>query len=95
MLYWTDRGEVPFGNSLNRAEIDANGHARPMASGLFPKHEIIAQNFDEAIGLRLDNASGTIYVSDLGGTLWKIQGGVKSKVFEDKTNAFTGFVIVP
>ncbi|KAG9640834.1 putative 3-hydroxyacyl-CoA dehydrogenase, partial [Aureobasidium melanogenum] len=95
MLYWTDRGEVPFGNTLNRAEIDANGHARPMASGLFPKHEIIAQNFDEAIGLRLDNASGIIYVSDLGGTLWKIQGGVKSKVFEDKTNAFTGFVIVP
>lgn len=95
MLYWTDRGEVPFGNSLNRAELDASGHARPVASGLFLKHEIIAQNFDEAIGLRLDSASGSIYVADLGGTLWKVQGGFKSKVFEDKTNAFTGFVIVP
>ncbi|THW46325.1 putative 3-hydroxyacyl-CoA dehydrogenase [Aureobasidium pullulans] len=95
MLYWTDRGEVPYGNSLNRAQLDANGRARPMDNGLFPKHEILFNGFDETIGLRLDMSNDTIYVSDLGGTLWKLQKGVKSKVFEDKTNAFTGFVIVP
>lgn len=95
MLYWTDRGEVPFGNSLNRAQLDTTGSALPVKTGIFPKHEIIAQNFDEAIGLRLDKAKDTIYVADLGGTLWKIHGGVKSKVFEDKTNAFTGFALVP
>ena len=95
MLYWTDRGEVPYGNSLNRAQLDANGRARPMDNGLFPKHEILSNGFDETIGLRLDVSNDTIYVSDLGGTLWKLQKGVKSKVFEDKTNAFTGFVIVP
>ncbi|THX79170.1 putative 3-hydroxyacyl-CoA dehydrogenase [Aureobasidium pullulans] len=95
MLYWTDRGEVPYGNSLNRAQLDANGRARPMENGLFPKHEILFNGFDETIGLRLDMSNDTIYVSDLGGTLWKLQKGVKSKVFEDKTNAFTGFVIVP
>lgn len=94
-LYWTDRGEVPYGNSLNKAQLDSNGAACPVVGGLFAKHENVAQNFDEAIGLRLDKANSIIYVADLGGTLWKIQGGIKSKVFEDKTNAFTGFALIP
>lgn len=88
-LYWTDRGELPFGNTLNRVALDAAGKATA-------KHEIIAQKFDEAIGLKLDPTSKTVFVSDLGGTIWSCNydGTEKKKVFENKEACFTGLTIV-
>lgn len=88
-LYWTDRGELPFGNTLNRARTS-------VASGESIKHEIIAQNFDEAIGLKLDPTTQSIFVSDMGGTVWRcnFDGSGKSVVFQDKSNAFTGMTLV-
>ncbi|KAJ0363367.1 hypothetical protein COL26b_012988 [Colletotrichum chrysophilum] len=47
MLYWTDRGDPPTGNSLNRANVELGG-----------KIEILAIRLHETIGLALDkNAS--------------------------------------
>ena len=93
-LFWTDRGEVPFGNTLNQIALDEAGGV-VLGEGLL-KHSIIAQNFDEAIGLRIERRSKSIYVSDLGGTVWKcnFDGSGKVKVFEDKSCAFTGLVVV-
>lgn len=88
-LYWTDRGELPYGNTLNRARMN-------VAAGDSVKHEIIAQNFDEAIGLKLDPATQSIFVSDIGGTVWRcnFDGSGKSVVFHDKSNAWTGMTLV-
>jgi hypothetical protein len=52
-LYWTDRGDPPFGNSLNRADVSA-----PLAPGATPhgpsRELIIAERFHETIGLTVD-----------------------------------------
>lgn len=97
-LYWTDRGELPYGNTFNKLLLDNSG-TRPAASHPDPvsgiQYEIIVQNFDEAIGLTFDLETGRWYVSDIGGTIWSfdVNGGRKTKVYEDKSCAFTGIVM--
>ncbi|GHJ86698.1 hypothetical protein NliqN6_3100 [Naganishia liquefaciens] len=50
MLYWTDRGDPPFGNTLNRYEV--NKRHDPSAKPAGPIASlIIADHFPEAIGL--------------------------------------------
>lgn len=61
-IYWTDRGAAPLGNTLNRAAIPPKG-----AQGEQP--QILADGFDEAIGLAVDRAAGVAYVTDLGGSI--------------------------
>jgi hypothetical protein len=52
-LYWTDRGDPPFGNSLNRADVSA-----PLKPGATPRGPsstlVIAERFHETIGLTVD-----------------------------------------
>jgi hypothetical protein len=62
VLYWTDRGNPPEGNTLNRAPIPA-----PDARGEQPT--IVASGFGEAIGLALDLPGQVAYVSDLSGSI--------------------------
>lgn len=64
-LFWTDRGHQPGGNSLNRAELPAAGE-----KGADP--EILADGFEEAIGLAVDTQAHVAYVSDLSGSIWVI-----------------------
>lgn len=59
-LYWTDRGDPPNGNTLNRATI---------RDGKAAGHEILLSGLKEAIGLALDDEGRRVFVSDLGGTL--------------------------
>ncbi|MEV6028134.1 3-hydroxyacyl-CoA dehydrogenase [Streptomyces sp. NPDC052036] len=63
MLYWTDRGDPPRGNSVNRAPLDPppTGRREP---------EILWTHLMEGIGLALDRASARLYVTDLGGTVY-------------------------
>lgn len=68
ILYWTDRGAEPNGNSLNCAKITSTG---------LIDHQIIVHGFKEAIGLSLDQ--DCIFVSDLSGTVYKIELKTKSK----------------
>src|SRR4029079_6714056 len=42
MIYWTDRGNAPTGNTVNRAHLDGNGQ------------EIVVSDLMEGIGLSLD-----------------------------------------
>jgi hypothetical protein len=60
MLYWTDRGDPPKGNTLNRARI---------RGGLAIDHEIILSGLEEGIGLAHDREGRRVFVSDLGGHL--------------------------
>ena len=62
MLYWTDRGDPPRGNTVNRATLGAPaGKARP---------EIVFTHLMEGIGLALDPSGGRMFVSDLGGSVY-------------------------
>ena len=61
MLYWTDRGDPPYGNTVNRAALDAIGHSEP---------EIVATHLMEGIGIALDPVRNRMFATDLGGNVW-------------------------
>ncbi|THW96733.1 3-hydroxyacyl-CoA dehydrogenase [Aureobasidium pullulans] len=88
-LYWTDRGEVPFGNCLYKAQLDDQGR-------MAEKPQILAQNYNEAIGLKVDAENDVIYVTDLGGSIWRcrMDGSDKRKVLDEQTSCFTGLTLV-
>jgi sugar lactone lactonase YvrE len=60
VLYWTDRGDPPSGNTVNRASIDA----KPQAP------EIVLTHLMEGIGIALDVAGDRMFVTDLGGSIY-------------------------
>jgi DNA-binding beta-propeller fold protein YncE len=60
-LYWTDRGDPPDGNTVNRAELDTIGLREP---------EIVMTHLMEGIGIALDPAHNRMFVTDLGGNIW-------------------------
>lgn len=63
MLYWTDRGDPPRGNTVNRASID-NKPAEP---------EIVVRHLMEGIGIALDVPGDRMFVTDLAGSMYSAQ----------------------
>ncbi len=63
MMYWTDRGDPPRGNTVNRAPMD-------VASGAPKEPEIIFNHLMEGIGLSLDLANQRMFLTDLGGSVY-------------------------
>ena len=64
ILYWTDRGDPPLGNTVNRAPLDAAANARPAP-------EIVFRNLMEGIGIALDRAGNRMFMTDLAGTVYR------------------------
>jgi hypothetical protein len=60
VLYWTDRGDPPRGNTVNRASIDA----KPAAP------EIVLTHLMEGIGIALDVPGDRMFVTDFAGSLY-------------------------
>ena len=60
-LYWTDRGDPPDGNTVNRAQLDTIGVTEP---------EIVMTRLMEGIGIALDPGHNRMFVTDLGGNVW-------------------------
>jgi hypothetical protein len=60
VLYWTDRGDPPRGNTVNRASIDA----RPDAP------EIVITHLMEGIGIALDVPHDRMFVTDFAGSVY-------------------------
>ncbi|PYI02952.1 hypothetical protein BO78DRAFT_432528 [Aspergillus sclerotiicarbonarius CBS 121057] len=87
MLYWTDRGELPTGCSLNR--IDLSGQVDKEA--LRGKTEILARQFHEPIGLKVTQKG--VYVTDLGGFVYLVAEGKKTVVAQGE-GCFTGISIL-
>jgi sugar lactone lactonase YvrE len=61
-IYWTDRGDPPRGNTVNRASLDAD----------FSKHptpHILLTHLEEGIGIALDFKGGRMFITDLAGTI--------------------------
>jgi hypothetical protein len=63
MLYWTDRGNPPRGNSVNRAPLDVPHGVRPPPEILFP-------DLMEGIGLALDTKHDRMFITDFGGSVY-------------------------
>ncbi|PHH61172.1 hypothetical protein CDD81_695 [Ophiocordyceps australis] len=96
MLYWTDRGELPLGNSINRVSFDKMKPVEGTAPSLPGKnYELLVRNLHEAIGLKLDIKNGHMYATDLGGTLYRfdLDGGKRKKIYEN-LGSFTGISLV-
>jgi hypothetical protein len=60
VLYWTDRGDPPRGNTVNRASVDGDGHTE----------EILFTHLMEGIGLTLDVRGDRMFMTDLGGSVY-------------------------
>lgn len=93
VLYWTDRGEIPLGNTLNRKTLVGQAPETEKALG----REIMALGFGEAIGLRMDKKRGVIYVADIAGRLWECDAAKpapKVKIHEEAGHAYTGLAFV-
>jgi hypothetical protein len=63
IMYWTDRGDPPRGNTVNRASMDATNGNRPVP-------EIVFNHLMEGIGLALDLPNGRMFVTDLAGSVY-------------------------
>jgi len=62
-IYWTDRGDPPRGNTVNRAPMD-------VAPGKSTVPEIVVHDLMEGIGLFLDLKGGRMFFADFGGSIY-------------------------
>jgi hypothetical protein len=60
VIYWTDRGDPPRGNSVNRASLDKKP-AEP---------EIVVTHLMEGIGIALDIPNDRMFVTDFAGSIY-------------------------
>src|SRR3954470_24487478 len=72
LIYWTDRGDAPRGNTVSRAHMDPssrNGH----------EPEVLVTGLMEGIGLALDLKGRRMFFSGLGGSVYsaKLDGSEK------------------
>jgi DNA-binding beta-propeller fold protein YncE len=64
MIYWTDRGDPPRGNTVNRAPIDS------VSPGLREEPAILFTHLMEGIGLALDRKGGRMFITDFAGSVY-------------------------
>jgi hypothetical protein len=87
VLYWTDRGDPPRGNTVNRASMDAKpGEATP---------EILVPHLMEGIGIALDFKGNRMFFTDLAGDVYstKLDGSEKKLLLGVQGN-LTGIAYV-
>jgi len=68
IIYWTDRGNPPQGNTVSRASLDDG-----------KDQQILVNDLMEGIGLSLDLKNGRMFFADLGGSVYssKLDGSEK------------------
>jgi hypothetical protein len=86
-IYWTDRGDPPRGNTVNRAPMDpAQGSGKK-------EPQIIFNHLMEGIGIALDLKGGRMFLTDLGGSVYSanLDGSNKKTLLAAEGN-LTGIV---
>ena len=88
LLYWTDRGDPPRGNTVNRAPMDADSRTRPA-----PK--ILYRHLMEGIGIAIDFKGGRMFFTDLAGSVYsaRLDGSEKRTLLAAQGN-LTGIAYV-
>jgi hypothetical protein len=85
MIYWTDRGDPPRGNTVNRAPMDAPAGKKR------DDPEILVRDLHEGIGIALDMKGGRMFFTDLGGTVYSAQlDGSEKKILLKGQGSLTG-----
>ena len=81
LLYWTDRGDPPRGNTVNRASIDADFSKRPVP-------DILLTHLMEGIGIALDFKDERMFLTDLAGSVYsaKLDGTEKKPLLVAQGN---------
>jgi hypothetical protein len=87
MMYWTDRGDPPRGNTVNRAPMDpaqGKGKEEPV---------IIFDHLMEGIGIALDLKGSRMFLTDLGGSVYSANlDGSNKKTLLGAEGNLTGIV---
>src|SRR5712675_465588 len=85
VLYWTDRGDPPRGNSVSRASIDTQPEAP----------EIVVTHLMEGIGIALDLKGNRMFFTDLAGGVYsaRLDGSEQKAVLFAQGN-LTGIAYV-
>ena len=88
LMYWTDRGDPPRGNTVNRAPMDADFKKRPAP-------DILLTHLMEGIGIALDLKGNRMFLTDLAGTVYtaRLDGSEKKPVLAAQGN-ITGIAYV-
>jgi hypothetical protein len=81
MLYWTDRGDPPLGNTVNRAPMDMDMNKKQAP-------EILLRHLMEGIGIALDLTGERMFLTDLAGSLYSanLDGSDKKTLLELEGN---------
>lgn len=81
MLYWTDRGDPPRGNTVNRAPMDGDLKKRQAP-------EILLTHLMEGIGIALDLKGERMFLTDLAGSVYsaKLNGSDKETLLYAQGN---------
>jgi hypothetical protein len=88
MMYWTDRGDPPRGNTVNRAPMDS-------APGNRKDPKIIFTHLMEGIGLALDLKGGRMFLTDFGGSVYRANlDGSNKETLLDALGNLTGIAYV-
>jgi hypothetical protein len=84
MLYWTDRGDPPRGNTVNRAPTDED----PKKKKKRQTPEILLTHLMEGIGIALDLKGERMFLTDLAGSVYsaKLNGSDKKQLLYDQGN---------
>jgi len=89
MLYWTDRGDPPRGNTVNRAPMDIAARDRAAT-------EIVCSDLMEGIGIALDVAGGRMFITDFGGNVFAAAlDGSHKRVLMFAQGNLTGIACAP
>jgi len=80
-IYWTDRGDPPRGNTVNRASLDADFSKHPTS-------DILLTHLMEGIGIALDFKGNRMFLTDLAGTIYsaKLDGTEKKPLLVAQGN---------
>jgi hypothetical protein len=80
MMYWTDRGDPPRGNTVNRSSVGGSVKKQDP--------EIILTHLMEGIGIALDLNGGRMFLTDLGGSVYsaKLDGTDKKTLLYAQGN---------
>jgi hypothetical protein len=87
-IYWTDRGDPPKGNTVNRAKMDPPKNFDPKNRA---DQEILVTGLKEGIGIALDLKGGRMFFTDLGGNVYSANlDGSDKKVLLTGQGSLTG-----
>ena len=80
-IYWTDRGDPPRGNTVNRASMDADFSKHPTS-------DILLTHLEEGIGIALDFKGNRMFITDLAGNIFsaKLDGSEKKPLLVAQGN---------